>query len=63
MLTLLRLDEPPTLARALRSTNAAESMISISQHHARNVKRSWTVLSGALDEDVGVIDHEDGVGV
>jgi putative transposase len=30
---------PPTLARTLRSTNAVESMISISRDHARNVKR------------------------
>ncbi len=38
-LTMLRLDVPPTLARTLRSTNAIESMISISRDHARNVKR------------------------
>jgi transposase-like protein len=38
-LTVLRLGVPPTLARTLRSTNAVESMISISRHHARNVKR------------------------
>ncbi|MGH3588861.1 MAG: IS256 family transposase [Pseudonocardia sp.] len=38
-LTVLRLDIPPTLARTLRSTNAVESMISISRDHARNVKR------------------------
>jgi putative transposase len=38
-LTVLRLDIPPTLARTLRSTNAAESMISISRDHSRNVKR------------------------
>lgn len=38
-LTVLRLDVPPTLARTLRSTNAIESMISISREHARNVKR------------------------
>lgn len=38
-LTVLRLDVPPTLARTLRSTNAVESMISISREHARNVKR------------------------
>jgi len=38
-LTVLRLDVPPTLARTLRSTNAIESMISISRDHARNVKR------------------------
>jgi putative transposase len=37
-LTVLRLDVPPTLARTLRSTNAVESMISISRDHARNVK-------------------------
>ena len=36
---MLRLDVPPTLARTLRSTNAIESMISISRDHARNVKR------------------------
>jgi len=38
-LTVLRLDVPTTLARTLRSTNAVESMISISRDHARNVKR------------------------
>jgi putative transposase len=38
-LTVLRLDVPPTLARTLRSTNAIESMISISRNHARNVTR------------------------
>lgn len=38
-LTVLRLDVPPSLARTLRSTNAVESMISISRDHARNVKR------------------------
>jgi len=38
-LTVLRLDVPPTLARTLRSTNAIESMIGISRHHSRNVKR------------------------
>lgn len=38
-LTVLRLDVPPTLARTLRSTNAIESMISISRDHSRNVKR------------------------
>jgi len=38
-LTVLRLDLPPTLARTLRSTNAVESMISISRDHSRNVKR------------------------
>lgn len=38
-LTVLRLDVPPTLARTLRSTNAIESMISISREHAKNVKR------------------------
>lgn len=38
-LTVLRLDVPPTLARTLRSTNAVESMISISREHAKNVKR------------------------
>ena len=38
-LTVLRLDIPLTLARTLRSTNAVESMISISRDHARNVKR------------------------
>jgi transposase-like protein len=38
-LTVLRLDVPPTLARTLRSTNAVESMISISREHASNVKR------------------------
>ncbi len=38
-LTVLRLGVPPTLARTLRSTNAIESMISISRDHAHNVKR------------------------
>ena len=38
-LTVQRLDVPPTLARTLRSTNAVESMISISREHSRNVKR------------------------
>jgi putative transposase len=38
-LTVLRLNVPPTLARTLRSTNAVESMISISRDHSRNVKR------------------------
>ena len=38
-LTVLRLGVPPTLARTLRSTNAVESMISISREHSRNVKR------------------------
>lgn len=38
-LIVLRLDVPPTLARTLRSTNAIESMIGISRHHSRNVKR------------------------
>ena len=38
-LTVLRLGVPPTLARTLRSTNAIESMISISRDHSRNVKR------------------------
>ena len=38
-LTVLRLDLPPTLERTFRSTNAIESMISISRDHARNVKR------------------------
>jgi putative transposase len=38
-LTVLRLDVSPTLARTLRSTNAIESMISISRDHAKNVKR------------------------
>ncbi|MHB1010541.1 MAG: IS256 family transposase [Propionibacteriaceae bacterium] len=38
-LIVLRLDLPPTLARTLRSTNAVESMISISRDHSRNVTR------------------------
>ena len=38
-LTVLRLDVSPTLAWTLRSTNAVESMISISRDHSRNVKR------------------------
>ena len=39
MLTVLRLNMPPTLARTFRSTNAIESMISICRTHASNVKR------------------------
>jgi putative transposase len=46
-LTVLRLGVPPTLARTLRSTNAVESMISISRNHARNVKR-WRESQMAL---------------
>ena len=38
-LTVLRLGVPPTLARSLRSTNCVESMIEITRHHSRNVKR------------------------
>jgi putative transposase len=38
-LTILRLGVPPTLARTLRSTNPAESMIEICREHSRNVKR------------------------
>ena len=38
-LTVLRVGVPPTLARTLRSTNAAESMISICRAHSANVKR------------------------
>lgn len=38
-LTVLRLDVPPTPARALRSTNQVESTISIIRDHARNVTR------------------------
>ncbi|MGE4363817.1 MAG: IS256 family transposase [Mycolicibacterium sp.] len=38
-LTVLRLGVPPTLARALRSTNTIESMISVCREHAGNVKR------------------------
>ena len=38
-LIVLRLDLPPTLARTFRSTNAVESMISISRDHSRNVTR------------------------
>ena len=38
-LTILHLGVPPTLARTLRSTNAIESMISISRDHSANVKR------------------------
>jgi putative transposase len=38
-LTVLRLGVPPTLARAPRSTNTVESMISVSHEHARNVNR------------------------
>jgi putative transposase len=36
---VLRLGAPPTLARAPRSTNIIESMMSVSHKHARNVKR------------------------
>lgn len=39
-LTVLRLDISPTLARTLRSTNAIESMISITRTHSTNVK-NW----------------------
>jgi transposase-like protein len=38
-LTIGRLGVPPTLARALRSTNSIESMIAICRDHATNVKR------------------------
>ena len=38
-LTVLKLDLPPTLASTFRTTNAIESMISISRDHAVNVKR------------------------
>jgi hypothetical protein len=38
-LTVLRLCVTPTLARALRSTNTVESMMSVSHKYARNVKR------------------------
>jgi hypothetical protein len=38
-LTVLKLDLPPTLACTFRTTNAIESMISISRDHAANVKR------------------------
>ena len=38
-ITILHLGVPPTLARTLRSTNAIESMLSISRDHATNVKR------------------------
>ncbi len=38
-LTIGRLGVPPTLARALRSTNAIESMIEICRDHSTNVKR------------------------
>ena len=38
-LTILRLGVPPTLARTLRSTNPAESMIEICREHSKNVKR------------------------
>lgn len=37
-LTVLRLGVPPTLARALRSTNSIKSMIFIARTHCRNVK-------------------------
>jgi len=46
-LTVLRLGVPPTLARTLRSTNAIESMISISRDHSSNVKR-WRDQTMAL---------------
>ncbi len=38
-LTILRLGVPPTLARTLRSTNPAESLIEICREHSKNVKR------------------------
>jgi putative transposase len=38
-LTILHLGVPPTLARTLRSTNPAESMIEICREHSKNVKR------------------------
>lgn len=37
-LTVLHLDVPSTLARTLRSTNAVESMISLSRDQASNVQ-------------------------
>jgi len=37
--TVARLRVPPTLARALRSTNVVESTIGICRDHATNVKR------------------------
>jgi len=46
-LTVLRLDLPPSLLRTFRSTNAVESMISISREHAKNVKR-WRDAPMAL---------------
>jgi len=46
-ITILHLGVPPTLARTLRSTNAIESMISISRDHAANVTR-WRDGSMAL---------------
>jgi putative transposase len=46
-LTVLRLDLPPTLLRTFRSTNAVESMISISREHSKNVKR-WRDAKMAL---------------
>ena len=49
-LTVLRLEVPPTLARTLRSTNAVESMISISRDHSRNVKR-WGHVDRTRHED------------
>jgi putative transposase len=39
ILTIGRLDVPPTLARTLRSPNTIESMIEICRDHAANVKR------------------------
>ena len=46
-LTILQLGVPPTLARTLRSTNPAESMIEICREHSRNVKR-WRDGTTAL---------------
>ncbi len=46
-LTVLRLGLPPALLRTFRSTNAIESMISISREHSKNVKR-WRDAKMAL---------------
>ncbi len=46
-LTVPRLDLPPTLARTLRSTNAAESMTGIRREHSKNLKR-WPDAQLAL---------------
>ncbi len=44
--TVARLRVPPTVARSLRSTNCAESMIDICRDHSANVKRwEWGAMA------------------